>query len=120
MLRRIVELVEEIDRLQARVEEHRRQELVVQRRTWAEWARESDDDAAAVQVDYGAASQSHHGDGGSLAIGAARHGKKSWKIHLRLPLVTFWGPGYPVGRRRADQREPIFFQQITGTMCILP
>jgi cell division FtsZ-interacting protein ZapD len=42
MLRRIVELVEEIDRLQARVEEHRRQELVVQRRTWAEWARESE------------------------------------------------------------------------------
>ena len=42
MLRRIEELVEEIDRLQARVEEHRRQELVVQRRTWAEWARESE------------------------------------------------------------------------------
>ena len=42
MLRRIVELVEEIDRVQARVEEHRRQELVVQRRTWAEWARESE------------------------------------------------------------------------------
>jgi hypothetical protein len=39
---RIEELVEEIDRVQARVVEHRRQELVVQRRTWAEWARESE------------------------------------------------------------------------------
>ena len=24
-------------------------------------------------------------------------------------LVAFWAPGYPAGRRRADQREPIFF-----------
>ena len=50
MLRRIEELVEEIDRLQARVEEHRRQELVVQRRTWAEWARESEVYRPALQT----------------------------------------------------------------------
>jgi hypothetical protein len=31
-----------------------------------------------------------------------------------IPRVTFWAPGYRVGRRRADQREPIFFSADHG------